>query len=243
MESGDETQLPELPITFLHFFLSHDGALCRYWAQKRVPFEQFVIPEKIVPTVLRLVHDVPISGHPGRNKTLALARKRCYWPTLRTDVESHVARCITCAQHKGVVKGPAPILQYPLPEAPWDVVSIDLPQLPRSHHGSPYLLVCIDHLTRFVVLAPFKDRTARVVAHALVTHLFCPFSTPLVILSDNGAEFRNAVVSEIYSQFGIKQTFIVAYHPASNGLVERANRKILEVLRPIVNELLEKWED
>ncbi len=25
LESGDETQLPELPIPFLHFFLSHDG--------------------------------------------------------------------------------------------------------------------------------------------------------------------------------------------------------------------------
>ncbi len=30
LESGDETQLPELPIPFLHFFLSQDGALCRY---------------------------------------------------------------------------------------------------------------------------------------------------------------------------------------------------------------------
>ncbi len=35
----------------------------------------------------------------------------------------------------------------------------------------------------------------------------------------------------------------VTYHPASNGLVERANRKILEVLRPVVVELLETWED
>ncbi len=55
------------------------------------------------------------------------------------------------------------------------------------------------------------------------------------MLSDNGAGFRNAVVSEICSQFGIKQTFTAACHPASNGLVERDNRKILEVLRPIVN--------
>ncbi len=66
LESGDETQLPELPIPFLHIFLSHDGALWRYWGKKPVPIEQFVIPEKLVPTVLRLVHDVPISGHPDR---------------------------------------------------------------------------------------------------------------------------------------------------------------------------------
>ncbi len=80
-------------------------------------------------------------------------------------------------------------------------------------------------------------------AHALVTHLFCPFSTPRVTLSENGAEFRNAVVAEICSKFGISQTFTAAYHPASNGLVKRGNRKILEVLRPIVNDLLDNWED
>ncbi len=95
----------------------------------------------------------------------------------------------------------------------------------------------------YVVLAPHKNKTATVVAHTLVTHLFCPFSTPRVILSDKGAEFRNVVVSEIRSQFGIKQTFTATYYLASNGLVEKANRKILEVLHHIVNELLEKWED
>ncbi len=102
---------------------------------------------------------------------------------------------------------------------------------------------CVDHLTRLVVLAPLKDKTATVVTHALVTHLFSPFSTPWVIMNNNGAEFRNAVVSEICSQFGLKQTFTAARHPASNGLAERANRKISEVLRPIVNELLDNWED
>ncbi len=65
LESGDETQLPELLIPFLRFFLFHDGELWRYWAQKPVPIEQFVIPGKLVPTVLRLVHDVPTSGHLG----------------------------------------------------------------------------------------------------------------------------------------------------------------------------------
>ncbi len=52
------------------------------------------------------------------------------------------------------------MLQYPVPEEPWDIVSIDLLQLPKSQYGSRYLLVCVDHLTRYVVLAPLKDKTA-----------------------------------------------------------------------------------
>ncbi len=49
--------------------------------------------------------------------------------------------------------------------------------------------------------------------------------------------------SPVVTQYGIKRTFAAEYHPASNGLVERANRKILEVFCPIVNELLYNWED
>ena len=104
-------------------------------------------------------------------------------------------------------------------------------------------MLMVDHFSRYVVLAPIQDRSAKAVAHALVTHLICPYSTPRVLLSDNGAEFRNSVLDEICKQFNMKQTFTVAYHPASNGLMERTNRKVLEVLRPVVNGFLENWED
>ncbi len=67
--------------------------------------------------------------------------------------------------------------------------------------------------------------------------------TLLVILSDNGAEFRNQLLSDICSLYGIKQTFTVAYHPSSNGLVERANRNILDALSPVVCSLYDDWED
>ncbi len=54
-----------------------------------------------------------------------------------------------------------------------------------------------------------------------------------VFLSDNGAEFRNKVLQEICSQFGISQTFTAAYHPPSDALIEGTNKKSLDVLRPI----------
>ncbi len=92
-------------------------------------------------------------------------------------------------------------------------------------------------------MAPIKEKTAKNVAHADVSKLICEFSAPRVLLSDNGAEFRNRLLQEICNQFGINHTFTVAYHPANNGLVERTNRKILEVLRPVVGCLLHSWED
>ncbi len=99
---------------------------------------------------------------------------------MHVDIDSHVSKCVKCAQNKGTVPRPAPILEYPPPNRPWDVISIDLLQLPASNQGSKCLLVCVDHLSRYDVLAPIKDKSANSVAHALITHLFCPFSTPSV---------------------------------------------------------------
>ncbi len=101
----------------------------------------------------------------------------------------------------------------------------------------------MDMFARYVILAPIKEKTARAVAHDVVTKLICEHTAPWVLLSDNGAEFRNKVLAEICTQFGITQTFTVANHPASNGLVERTNRKILETLRPIVGKFIGTWED
>ena len=162
---------------------------------------------------------------------------------MRADIRTHVKMCLSCAKNKGSTGATAPMLSYPTPQKPWDTVGIDLLKLPRSNNGMDYLLVCVDHFSRFVVLVPILDKSAFSVARALVSHLFHTFTTPKVLLSDNGTEFRNELVSEICEHFNIGQTFVVAYHPASNGLVERANRKVLEALRHVVQEFHMTWDE
>ncbi len=83
--------------------------------------------------------------------TLAAARSKYYWPTTRMDIEKHVSFCLSCSQTKSTTTT-APILEYPPPEGPFDVVGHDLLQLPRSSQGSGYILVCVDHFSRFVAL-------------------------------------------------------------------------------------------
>ncbi len=100
-------------------FLSPDYVLCRYWPQKTEPVEQYVIPEIYVSVVLKLIHDMPTAGHPGRDKTLAAARRVYYWPKTRVDIDRYVGQYIPCANHKGTTKGIAPMLNYPPPECPF----------------------------------------------------------------------------------------------------------------------------
>ncbi len=151
---------------------------------------------------------------------------------MRIDIERHIAQCLSCAETKGTTQT-APILEYPLSARPFEVVGIDLLHLPRSIQGSTYeyVLVFVDHFSHFTVLAPLLNKSATTVAHALVSNLICPYTTPRVLLNDNGTEFRNQILQNICTQFNIQQTFITTHHPASNVLVERTNRKILEILR------------
>ncbi len=138
-------------VPFSQFFLSSDNVLCGQAQKGDECKDLLVIPEVFVPVVLQLVHDHPTAGHPGRDKTLAAIRRAYYWPRMRVDVLDYVARCVSYAKHKGVTSGPVPILGYPPPEQPWNVVAMDLLQLPKSLQGSQYLLVCVDHFSRCVV--------------------------------------------------------------------------------------------
>ncbi len=120
-------------------FSLRDDVLCRTVTIAKDVVTQLVVPFAFVDVVLQLLHDAPSSGHPGRDRILAATRSKYYWPTMRIDIEKHVSCCLSCAQTKGTTTT-APIQEYPLPAGPFDVVGLDVLQLPRSSQGSGYIL-------------------------------------------------------------------------------------------------------
>ncbi len=184
-----------------------------------------VIPVSLVSTITEALHSVPHAGHPGKDRCLHQARLEYYWSAMRKDIHSYV-KCHTCAVNEGSVGKPVKILSYPTPLEPWDTLAIDLLKFPTSNEAQQYLLVAIDHFSRYSILVPLKDKTATTVATALIDNIFCPFNTPKTLLSDNGTEFNNSLLSEICKQFDI---------------VERQNRKILSHLRSLVSSSSQAW--
>lgn len=107
---------------FSQFFLSPDSALCRYWKHKPIQVEQTVIPNKFIEAALHSSHNLPITHlgyymRAGRSTT-----GQCYAKT-----QKHIFLNVQCVHIIRVQqKSRVPMLQYRLPSAPRDLVSIDL---------------------------------------------------------------------------------------------------------------------
>ena len=195
-----------------------------------------LVPPSIKDRILELMHDHPDRAHPGRDETLRKLKELFFWKNMYTDVKGYVASCNVCNSYKGsTVK--APLGSYPIPDSPFERVSVDiLSGLQLTVRGYRHILVCVDTLTRFSELIPLSSKTARECASALFDRVICRYSPPQLLLSDNGNEFNNSLMSELCDKLQIQKVNIQPYHPASNGMVERHNRKVLDTIRHTIGQ-------
>lgn len=233
------------PVPVRELYLNND-VLCRDVRlgspSRRVT--QLVIPTSLIPNLLTLMHDTPQAGHPGVDRCYKQTRLRFYWPCMNRDIGKYVNECTVCHQHKGSTQAPLPVLQFPTPTHPWERVSMDLlGPLNLSLNGNKYILVCIDAFTRFCELVPLPNKTAKEVAKAFKERILDRHGSPRVLITDNGTEFNNTLMEQLCSFYHVSKCNILPYHPASNGLSERLNRKVLNNLRVHINYQSDMWDE
>ena len=112
--------------------------------------------------------------------------------------------------------------------------------LPNSAAGNRYVLVAMDYFTKW---AEVPNQEATTVANKLVNEMFLRFSPPEQLHSDQGRQFESTLVKEICKCLGIKKTRTTPYHPQCDGLVERFNRTLLNMLATTINDHPASWEE
>ena len=116
----------------------------------------------------------------------------------------------------------------------FETVHLDIvgPLPPSVSHGqsftSPYryLLTCIDRATRWVEAAPLADISAATVAVAFMDIWVSRFGVPLHVVTDRGTQFEAAIFSQLADILGFHRLRTTAYHPKTNGMVERLHRTL-----------------
>jgi transposase InsO family protein len=99
---------------------------------------------------------------------------------------------------------------------PLDHLAIDLKEYPESVTGNRYCLVIVDICTRFVWLHALPNKEAKTIAIGLWTTIRS-FGLPKIIQSDNGKEFVNKILKEMFQLASIDHRLITAYHARVNG--------------------------
>ena len=115
------------------------------------------------------------------------------------------------------------------------IVCVDIMvPLPETQDGDAYVLVAADHFTKWVEAYGIPNQEALTVASKLVDDMFCRFSPPEQLHSDQGRQFELELVKEVCNLLQIRKTRMTPYIPQCNGMVEHFNRTLLSMLSTTV---------
>jgi transposase InsO family protein len=195
--------------------------------------------------IVALCHDTRLAGHAGRWKTLELVSRNYWWPQMSRYIGRYVSTCDLCLRTKAQRHHPIGELHpLPIPNAPWDTISVDfIVELPESS-GHDAIMVVVDSVTKRAHFAPtLTTITAAGTSRLFVNHIWRHHGLARRIVSDRGPQFVAEFTRELYRILGIKLAATTAYHPQGDGQTERVNQELEQYLRLFVNQRQDDWAE
>jgi hypothetical protein len=223
-----------------------DGMLYRLFEdiRRNTVILQSIIPRQLRSLYVRHCHTGMTGGHQGISKTQEQVARRAYFPSWKQTVINVCRDCEECARYH---RGRPPrqgLLQVQEASHVMDRLAVDLTgPHPSSTKGYVYILTAIDVFSRFLVAVPLRNKTAQTVADALYRNVFCKLGTVRQLVTDQGREFDNELLSCLCERFGIKKLRTSTYHPSANGRVERSHRTLNNIIAKLVDENQRNWHE
>ncbi|KAJ9505442.1 hypothetical protein QJQ45_013261 [Haematococcus lacustris] len=185
------------------------------------------------------------TGHFGGRRTAALLQHTYWWRGLAADAQAVVARCTACDRVKAAFNAKSPELHSLPIRALFYRWGVDLcgPFIP-SRSGHKYIMVCIEHLSKWVEIIPIPNKEAATTASAFAHHVLGRYGACAEVVTDGGTEFQGAF-AELLQRALIDHRTTSANHPQSNGLSERCVQTVKACLRKhcTSNRVTDQWDD
>ena len=204
----------------------------------------YVVPKHQRKSLLLQYHDGILGGHLSTRKTLSRLKKKYYWPTMQEDTKNWCKSCTMCLTRKDTNKLiKVPLKPIPPPTAPMEMTAMDiLGPFPETADGNKYILVFSDYFTRWPEAFAIKNQTAEVIAQIFVEQIIFRYGVPKKLLTDQGTNFTGNVLKAINELFQILKLQTSPYHPQTDGLVERFNRTLANMLSTYTNSKHNDWD-
>jgi transposase InsO family protein len=221
--------------------VDRDGLLCKFVVEEGYgDHYQVISPRAYVMQLVQRAHEH--WGHWGPGKIVAILRRSYDWPGLQEDVKLCIDSCMVCQKAKAAVKKPRRPLRSIKSSRPNELIQIDFVKFASdSEYVGCYVFV--DHFTKWCVAARVKNTEANTLASKFWKYWIRTFGFPLVIQTDQGVEFESLTFKELCRVIRTVKIHSSAYHPQTNGLVERTNRTFIGLLRCLTGEETGLWHE
>jgi hypothetical protein len=195
--------------------------------------------------LLNMAHDH--LGHGGSDRTYRrLIQSRTWWHHMRNSIADHVSKCPICQRTKAPADAlpVGPMLLRDPPRRPWERITLDyLGPFPVSNSTNmQYILVIVDQLTRWCEMQAVDAATGINAANVVLHQIIYRHGVPSWIYSDGAKALCGKEMDKLCEQYCINQHIGMAYHPQSQGVVERLNRTIMNHLLSLVHKDRFSWD-
>jgi len=130
---------------------------------------------------------------------------------------------------------------YPSPTVPMHTIHIDhFGPLQETEQRFRHIFVVVDAFTRFTWLRAVKSTTSKESIEHL-RNIFSEYGNPSTIVSDRGTAFTSKEFEAFISETLINHRLVAVAAPWANGLVERVNRFLKNLLTKLSSSLTE-WK-
>ena len=190
-----------------------------------------IVPESLRLSVFDSIHE---RFHLGIDKTIEKVAQNYWWPELNRDVSHWVRSCVTCQTTKVKRHNKPSIGFFPRETQRFQFVHLDLMGPLNVESGVfQYILTAKDRASGFLVTVPLVNKKASTVRDAFLQNWVGHLGVPQIVVSDNGREFVNTILTETFDKLGIDHRLVPPYTPQSNGFIERQHATINVYLRSL----------
>ena len=186
-------------------------------------------------------------SHPGILGSLRIVTARYFWPNMNRDIRNWARQCLDCQRAKVVRHHKSQVQHniYPFTDR-FQTVHMDIvgPLEPSKHLVSHYptqyryLVTFIDRATRWFECIPTADISSETIVNVFLLHWVSRFGVPLTLVTDQGRQFESSLFAELSRIIGFHRLRTSAYHPESNGMIERFHRTLKAALKARKDEWL-----
>ena len=157
------------------------------------------------------------------------------------DIEKYIRNCPRCIRRKSKTSTTAKLVvvdsTYQM-----DLVCMDFLSLEMSSGGYEHILVITDHFTRYAQAIPSRNQTAKTTAKLLFDNFVCHYGFPARLHSDQGRNFESQVIKELCTIANVDKTRTTPHHPMGNGMPERFNQTLLNMLGTLEEDKTSDWK-